>query len=291
MSAEAMEWVWEHARARGVARMVLLVIAYRAPDADCAAYAGTTMLVRRTGAARSTVRAAVDRLVASGELEIIDGVRGPRDEVCYRLPHAAAHLRAMSEARRFGGPETEGPESGPVQNPAPRKPAPWGSESSPEGAEDRPGTGPETGPPKQIAVIDEELSSASAHVPEAPPASSDRIPEQARPLVDALRRERVSVTWKLAPGEWALVLAAVQQWGAEEMVRVAVERTAGRAIRSARYLLAIWRDPANFTPAPPQPAQDAAGGGKVVPLRRAPGSYTDNLLAGLALLEERGEAR
>ncbi|MYT30487.1 MULTISPECIES: hypothetical protein [unclassified Streptomyces] len=116
------------------------------------------------------------------------------------------------------------------------------------------------------------------------------MPVQARPLVAALRQARIVVTWRLAPAEWALVLAAVQRWGTDALVRAAVERTSGREIRSARYLLAIWRDAANFAPAPPAD-QHAGDGGNVVPLRRGTSSYTDNLLAGLALLEERGEAQ
>ncbi|MEU7639857.1 hypothetical protein AB0C11_27830 [Streptomyces sp. NPDC039016] len=103
----------------------------------------------------------------------------------------------------------------------------------------------------------------------------------------ALRQAQIAVTWKLTPAEWALVLAAVRRWGTDALVHAAIERTAGRDIRSARYLLAIWRDAANFTPTSPPTGQATGGGGTVVPLRRGSPSYADNLLAGLALLEER----
>ncbi|WP_413800109.1 hypothetical protein [Streptomyces iranensis] len=294
MSLDAMEWVWEHARARGVARLVLLAVADRVTGPECTAYAGTSMLVRRTGAARSTVCTAIDRLVESGELEIIPDARGPRGETRYRLPHAVGYVRTLPASGGLGGPVTGGPETGPVRNPDPRTPDPRGPETGPEGTGNRTGGGPETGPPNQREHNHQEHSSADARATgrdrPARDEHADAIPADARPLVAALDGAGVTVTWRLASAEWAAVLAAVQRWGAEALARVAVERTAGRDIRSARYLLAIWRDSANFTneTAPAAPATEPGGGGTVVPLRR---SYADNLAAGLALLEQQGRAR
>lgn len=115
------------------------------------------------------------------------------------------------------------------------------------------------------------------------------MPVEVRPLAIALREAGVTATWRLAPAEWATVLATVKRWGTHAVIHVAIERTAGRDIRSARYLLAIWGDPANFEAAePPVPAPASDGTGTVVPLRR---SYGDHLAAGLALLEQQGRAR
>ncbi|CAM5607959.1 hypothetical protein SSPIM334S_02523 [Streptomyces spiroverticillatus] len=121
MSRAATEWVWDHATARGTARIVLLAIADRA-NGDAVAYAGTAMLVQRTRAARSTVRDAVDALLDSGELVVVEGATGPRGETVYRLPLVAEH--ALSE----GAGIRSGPESGPG-----RKSAPRGPESGTEG--------------------------------------------------------------------------------------------------------------------------------------------------------------
>ncbi|MFE3220258.1 hypothetical protein [Streptomyces antimycoticus] len=294
MSLDAMEWVWEHSHARGVARLVLLAVADRVTGPECTAYAGTSMLVRRTGAARSSVRDAVDRLVESGELEIIPDAPGPRGETRYRLPRAVAYVRAVSDSSGIGRPVTGGPETGPVRGSDHRSPDPRGAESGPEGTGDRPGGGPESGPPNQREHDHQENSGADArgttHDRPVRDEQAAAIPAAARPLVAALDGAGVSVAWRLVSAEWAAVLAAVQRWGAEALARVAVERTAGRDIRSARYLLAIWRDPANFTneTAPAAPAAEPGGGGTVVPLRR---SYADNLAAGLALLEQQGRAR
>ncbi|MDQ0758749.1 hypothetical protein [Streptomyces canus] len=135
MSLDAQDWVWEHSASKGTARLVLLAIADKASGPECSAYAGTTLLVKRANAARSSVVVAVDRLVASGELEVIEGRTGPRGETWYRLPKAVGH-------RREGGPK-----SGPVRNPDPSENrTPTGPESGPLGSENQTPTGPESGP-------------------------------------------------------------------------------------------------------------------------------------------------
>ena len=113
MSRAATDWVWDHATARGTARTVLLAIADKA-NADAVAYAGTAMLVQRTRAARSTVRDAVDALLASGELAIVTGATGPRGETVYRLP------LVVDDTRAEGAGSRSGPKSGPGRESAPR---------------------------------------------------------------------------------------------------------------------------------------------------------------------------
>lgn len=135
MSLDAQDWVWEHSASKGTARLVLLAIADKASGPECAAYAGTTLLVKRANAARSSVVVAVDKLIESGDLKVIEGRTGPRGETWYCLPKAVGH-------RREGGPK-----SGPVQNPDPSENrTPTGPESGPQGSENETPTGPKTGP-------------------------------------------------------------------------------------------------------------------------------------------------
>ena len=135
MSLDAQDWVWNHSQSKGTARLVLLAIADKASGKDCSAYAGTTMLVQRANAARSSVIVAVDKLLDSGELAVVEGVTGPRGETRYRLPKAVGH-------RREGGPK-----SGPPQNPDRSEiRTPRGTKSGPPRSEIRTPTGPETGP-------------------------------------------------------------------------------------------------------------------------------------------------
>ncbi|MCM2579722.1 helix-turn-helix domain-containing protein [Streptomyces meridianus] len=95
MSGEARDWVWEHSSSRGTARLVLLSIADRVADEQCIAWASLTSLAERANASRSTVRDAIDRLLAGGELEQLDDLTGPQRSTVYRMPLAA---RAAAEA-------------------------------------------------------------------------------------------------------------------------------------------------------------------------------------------------
>ncbi|MFI9755783.1 helix-turn-helix domain-containing protein [Streptomyces collinus] len=97
MSSEARDWVWDHSTSRGTARLVLLSIADRVADAQCIAWASLASLAERTRASRSTVREALDRLLAAGELEQLDDLTGPQRSTVYRLPLAA---RAVADAAR-----------------------------------------------------------------------------------------------------------------------------------------------------------------------------------------------
>ncbi|MET9507748.1 helix-turn-helix domain-containing protein [Streptomyces flavidovirens] len=97
MSSDAREWVWVHSSSRGTARLVLLSIADRVADEQCIAWASLMSLAERANASRSTVRDALDRLLAGGELEQLDDFQGPQRSTVYRLPLAA---KAVAEATR-----------------------------------------------------------------------------------------------------------------------------------------------------------------------------------------------
>ena len=98
MSSDAREWVWECSSSRGTARLVLLSIADRVPDEQCAAWASLSSLIERTNASRTAVRDALDKLLASGELEQRDDLQGPQRTTVYRLPLAAAFLAKVNAA-------------------------------------------------------------------------------------------------------------------------------------------------------------------------------------------------
>ncbi|MGW7413411.1 hypothetical protein [Streptomyces sp. NPDC054863] len=265
MSLDAMDWVWTKSAAKGTARTVLLAIADKCPDKSCTAYAGTTMLVQRTNAARSSVQTAVDKLLAGNELETVKGETGPRGETVYRLPLAVGHFRAAPEESR-----SRGPESGPVRNPGPPgNRAPGGSESGPQGQGNRAPTGPDSGPQNA-----RERKHQAEQQPRATP--SPLIPEL-RSLGDALDASGVAVRWTLGLGEQRDTYRLVQAHGVEALVELAARRTSpGTEAKPARYWLKVWSD-----------LDRAPTGPNVVPLRPSAGPtpYTDNLAAGLALLK------
>ncbi|GGY65502.1 helix-turn-helix domain-containing protein [Streptomyces xanthochromogenes] len=271
MSSAATDWVWDQSAATGNARTVLLAIA-RVANADGVAYAGTAMLMRRTRAARSTVRKSVDVLLASGELVVVEGISGPAGETVYRLPlvDGGAHV-APEEFRFRGAGDRPGSASGPG-----RESAPGGPETGREGGRGSALGGPETGPQN---LSNRELQEAQ----QQPRASRSPLIPELHPLGDALAAAGVAVRWTLGLGEQRDAYRLVQAHGVEALVELAGRRTTpGSEAKSARYWLKVWSDldrPASARPGP-----------NVVPLRRAnPAAYTDNLAAGLALLQAQKE--
>ncbi|WP_330261809.1 hypothetical protein [Streptomyces sp. NBC_00539] len=255
MSLAATDWVWSRSDSRGAARLVLLAIADRA-DATGVAYAGTASLIRRTRAARSTVRDAVDSLLVSGELAVVEGALGPGGETVYRLP--------LLDARGAG--DQPGPTTGPD-----RTSAPGGPVSGPgEGRTSAPG-GPATGPQnKRSSLQDKEQQQ-----PRATNTAAALIPEL-RPLDAALVAASITVRWSLGLGEQRDVYRLVQAHGVEALVDLAARRTnPGEAPKSARYWLKVWSD--LDRPAPSAPPRAPA----------STASYADNLAAGLALLAQK----
>ncbi|MEU6230545.1 helix-turn-helix domain-containing protein [Streptomyces sp. NPDC047042] len=109
MSSEARDWVWEHSTSRGTARLVLLSIADRVADRQCIAWASLASLSERTNASRSTVRDALDRLLAAGELEQLDDLTGPQRSTVYRLPATAEVLAdaALQDEADHAAPATD----------------------------------------------------------------------------------------------------------------------------------------------------------------------------------------
>ncbi len=104
--------MWEESRARGTARLVLLSLAEHAGPA-CTAYGSTRSLAARTRASQRAVVAAVDTALASGELQLVEGRRGPRGERVYRLPHAVGWVPG---ADSDGGADSAPPPGGGCEN-------------------------------------------------------------------------------------------------------------------------------------------------------------------------------
>ncbi|EPH40353.1 hypothetical protein STRAU_6616 [Streptomyces aurantiacus JA 4570] len=259
--------MWDHATARGTARTVLLAIADKA-NTDAVAYAGTAMLVQRTRAARSTVRDAVDALLDSGELAVVQGVTGPRGETVYHLPLVADHTRTDGAEKRSG------PDSGPD-----RGPAPWGPESGTEEGWNPARGGAGTGPQNKKNRKEREAQQQ----PRANAPACSLLISELHPLGAALASAGVAVRWSLGLGEQRDVWRLVQQHGVEALVELAARRTQpGTEPKPARYWMRVWGD-LNRAPS-------AHPGSNVVALRSpGPAAYTDNLAAGLALLKAQKE--
>lgn len=84
----AVDWVWDHSRAQGVDKLVLLYIARRADHKTGAdAFPALATIADGTGLGQRTVRDALERLQASGEIEVQlrRDSRGRRTSSLYRL--------------------------------------------------------------------------------------------------------------------------------------------------------------------------------------------------------------
>ena len=253
VSLDAQDWVWNHSQSKGTARLVLLAIADKAYGTNCTAYAGTTMLVQRANAARSSVVAAVDKLIESGELAVVEGQQGPRGETMYSLPKAKRHRRSDQEG---------GPKSGPVQNPD-RSEIRTGTESGPGGSEIRTPGGPKSGP-HNGSNTNTNHPSAPAAEPEGPnEGHENRIPrafDYIQPLIQAMSEAGIRVSWQMAADDIQAIARVQQRAGVADMVAFAVKTKASarEPIRFATYFVkAGWLGLPPATTPRPKPKPDA----------------------------------
>jgi hypothetical protein len=80
-----MNWVWEHSRAKGSDRLVLLAIADNANDDGGNAFPGHPELMRKTLLPRSSVYDCIERLMQLGELERDQEGGGRGKRTVYRV--------------------------------------------------------------------------------------------------------------------------------------------------------------------------------------------------------------
>lgn len=112
-----MDWVWNHSRAKGVGRLVMLALADKALPAsdDCKAYGSLSFLQQRANCTREAVTDALVALRKLGELEPVEGEKGPYGAAVYRLPKAIGHTRP--ESNRSAHPTDSGSTIGRLTRP------------------------------------------------------------------------------------------------------------------------------------------------------------------------------
>ncbi|MGW4759607.1 hypothetical protein [Streptomyces chartreusis] len=94
MRDEACDWVWNHSQSKAVARLVMLAVAEAATGPECWAVAGSTWLMQRTSASRSSVLDATGKMLAIGELSEVPGVLSNGLHPVCILPKAIGHVPA-----------------------------------------------------------------------------------------------------------------------------------------------------------------------------------------------------
>lgn len=123
-----MSWVWEHSRARGNARFVLLAIADCANDEGSNAYPSMAKLTQKTSLAERTVQTAISALVKLGELKV-ERNRGPHGTNRYRIistPAESAPPQNLHPPKpnRRAKQAAQAKAADPAESAAPANPAP-----------------------------------------------------------------------------------------------------------------------------------------------------------------------
>lgn len=121
-----MAWVWEHSKAIGADRLVLLAIADNANDAGRDAYPSVATIAKKAKMDKRTVQRSIRALVALGELELHLN-SGPCGTNRYRVLMAEGRQDA-TPAPRPPGTTPPGPDAAPASD--------HGGISSPKGWQD-----------------------------------------------------------------------------------------------------------------------------------------------------------
>ena len=179
MSVKVMSWVWDHSRAKGAQRLVLLAVADHANDDGLDAFPSLARLARKTGMTERGVHKAIGALVALGELQVTaGGGRGRSNR--YRVLMVDRPQTPNVVPALVGNPEPETMNEVPgttfhephSRNTAPRKPEPRSTELSlnpPETSSSKKSSSPRqrgTRIPDDFKVTPEMHNWAKEHVPE-----------------------------------------------------------------------------------------------------------------------------
>lgn len=178
-----MAWVWQHSRAKGNQRFVLLAIADCANAEGAEAWPSTSELVRKTGLSERTVQGAIKALVELGELEV--------------TPHGGPGKRNRYRVLMNGPTPADS---------APANPAPADS----AGAESAPSGGKSCGEPPQ---------NLPHHPAESAPHSSVLIPSSSVPVPstsDSARKARTRERPKTRIPDDFAVTDSMRAWAAEK---------------------------------------------------------------------------
>lgn len=256
MTLDAMHWVWNHSQSRGNARLALLFVADQVRTSSCEARLSYADFTRALNASRSVAKAAVQKAVEDGELQIVEQGKGTRPSL-YSLPKAVGFIRPSAASGPESGPlgdlhsTRSGPESGPLSTDHDHASGP---ESGPEWAGIRPSSGPESGPHSPFPI-----PSKQEGEPESPEPEIDYgIPRNVRPLIDAMTRAGLGyVRWPFEGVQWFPVEALIKKSGIDAMVASAVKIASRTSVESAKYFMPAWRQLAPLPPGYTPPSRDS----------------------------------
>jgi hypothetical protein len=266
VTLDAMHWVWNHSQSRGNARTALLFVADQVRTSSCEVRLSYADFVRALNASRSVAKAAVQKAVDSGELQVIEQGKGTRPSL-YSLPKAVGFIRPSVSSGPESGPlgdlrsRPSGPESSPLGTDHDHASGP---ESGPEWAGIRPSSGPESGPHSPSPVPSKQEGEPEGSQPEI----DYGIPRNVRPLIDAMTRAGLGyIRWPFEGNQWFVIEALIKKSGIDAMTTFAAKAASRTNVESAKYFIPGWRQlaplPPGYSPSsrdsPPPPAGPHCG--------------------------------
>lgn len=272
----------------GLQRAVALEIADDANEATRRSLAPLEDLVRWTGAKDgSVVRNALKRLAASGwEFRVPIG-KGKDGRVLYAVPgrrmtFVVPPFEGVATATPYEGEGERGLTQGGVTAPSEGATA---TPSNPQGGAVAHSEGATAHSEGAVATPSSSDSSDPSSKPAGqlarPEPSTLTIPDAARPLIDALSSNGVTVRWPFRGNQWFPLLALIADRGVPAMADYAIKAARRTDIESARYFMRGWAE------LPSKPAPGTQPAGNVVPLAsRRPSTTDQRVQAALDLAAE-----
>lgn len=142
-----MSWVWQHSKAKGTTRLVLLALADHAGADGGDAYPSVGRLAARCGMGERAVQGAIKKLRSLGELEVEPNT-GPRGVNRYRIPMTPADPAPPQNVR----PADPAPPPRNTCTPPPQESTPPPAGSAPEPS--RTAIEPSGNRPSRAAALD-----------------------------------------------------------------------------------------------------------------------------------------
>lgn len=169
MSVRVMTWVWEHSRAEGLHRLVLLAIADSADDTGANAWPSVATIAAKCRISERTVQRTVQALADDGQLEVAWNA-GPRGTNRFRVVMTVPEPAPSEPDPTTPSAEETGPDPRPAVTPMPRRRA---STRPPSGSHPRRRVTPDRSVGGGVTAVSPEPSLRPS--PPQPPASGGSV--------------------------------------------------------------------------------------------------------------------
>lgn len=210
MSVRVMSWVWDHSRAEGIDRLILLAIADCANDEGTEAWPSVPTLMRKARVTRRTVQRALASLIELGELDVdYNAGRGGSNK--YRILMADPR---QNDARASVTPRQNDAPSRVSETPSPRQADATPRVSVTPEPSLEPSSEPSEEPSPPLLVVVGAVGKLDSPAKQAVEAEFERF-WQAYPRHTAKGHARTAYTTAIKKANPSVILAAVARYAAQ----------------------------------------------------------------------------